>query len=156
MALSALSCVAHFLESGSASADAESLLVLAEERRYSGHRAFVLATYVDSVFARWGDVNLDMCDVDSLFLSMDAMKTPLADVWHHAGLHSVVYRYSGHDLCPLMSSWLDDMRYGDSVARRLALIRAFRCNLCHRFAEIGFRFRLEPDKTLHTLRLLGV
>ena len=50
MALPALSCVAHFLESGSASA--ESLLVLAEERRYSGHRAFVLATYVDSVFAR--------------------------------------------------------------------------------------------------------
>ena len=154
MALSALSCVAHFLESGSASA--ESLLVLEEERRYSGHRAFVLATYVDSLFARWGDVNLDMRDVDSLFLSMDAMKTPLADVWRLAGLHSVVYRYSGHDLCPLMSSWLDDMRYGDRVARRLAIISAFRCNLCHRFADIGFRFRLEPDKTLHTLRLLGV
>ena len=63
MALSALSCVAHFLESGPVSA--ESILVLEEERRYSGHRAFVLATYVDSVFARWGDVNLDMRDVDS-------------------------------------------------------------------------------------------
>ena len=154
MALSALGCVAHFLESGPVTD--ESRLVLEEERRYSGHRAFVLATYVDSVFARWGSVDLDMCDVDSLFLSMDAMKTPLADVWHHAGLHSVVYRYSGHDLCPLMSSWFDDMRYGDRVARRLAIISAFRCNLCHRFADIGFRFRFEPDKTLHSLRILGV
>ena len=90
MALSALSCVAHFLESGPVTD--ESRLVLEEERLYSGHRAFVLATYVDSVFARWGSVDLDMRDVDSLFLSMDAMKTPLADVWHHAGLHSVVYR----------------------------------------------------------------
>ena len=52
MELSALSCVAHFLESGPVTA--ESRLVLEEERRYSGHRAFVLATYVDSVFARWG------------------------------------------------------------------------------------------------------
>ena len=52
MALSVLSCVAHFLES--APVTDESRLVLEEERLYSGHRAFVLATYVDSVFARCG------------------------------------------------------------------------------------------------------
>ena len=153
MALSALSCVAHFLGSASVS---EELLVIEEERRYSVHRAFVLGTYVDSVFARWGDVILDMRDVDSLFLSMDAMKTPLADAWHLAGLHRIVYRYSDHDLCPLMSSWFDKMRYGDSVIRRSALLSAFRCNLCHRFADIEFRFIREPDNTLHHLRNLGV
>ena len=153
MALPALSCVAEFLVG---EASSESLLVVEEERRYSRHRAFVLSTYVDSLFARCGEINLDMRDVESLFLNMDAMKTPLADAWRLAGLHRVVYRYSDHDLCPMMSSWFDDMRYGDGVTRRLALIRAFRCNLCHRFADIGFRFRLEPDKTLHNLRILGV
>ena len=70
MALSALSCVAHFLES--VPVTDEELLVLEEERCYSVHLAFVLATYVDMLVG----VILDMRDVDSLFLSMDAMKTP--------------------------------------------------------------------------------
>jgi hypothetical protein len=153
MALPALSCVAEFLVG---EASSESLLVVEEERRYSRHRAFVLSTYVDSLFARCGEINLDMRDVESLFLNMDAMKTPLADAWHHAGLHRIVYRYADHDLCPLMSSWFDKMRYGDRVIRRSALLSAFRCNLCHRFADIEFRFIREPDKTLHHLRNLGV
>ena len=153
MALPALSCVAEFLVG---EASSESLLVVEEERRYSRHRAFVLSTYVDSLFARCGEINLDMRDVESLFLNMDAMKTPLADAWHHAGLHRIVYRYADHDLCPLMSSWFDKMRYGDRVIRRSALLSAFRCNLCHRFAEIDIIFRMRPDKTLHHLRNLGI
>ena len=153
MALPALSCVAEFLVG---EASSESLLVVEEERRYSRHRAFVLSTYVDSLFARCGEINLDMRDVESLFLNMDAMKTPFADAWHHAGLHRIVYRYADHDLCPLMSSWFDKMRYGDRVIRRSALLSAFRCNLCHRFAEIDIIFRMRPDKTLHHLRNLGI
>ena len=46
--------------------------MLEEERCYSVHLAFVLAAYVDMLVG----VILDMRDVDSLFLSMDAMETP--------------------------------------------------------------------------------
>jgi len=62
-------------------------LVRAEEKLYSGHRAFVLTTYVNSQLVTYGFAHLDMLDADSLLLSIDAMKTPLADAWRLAGRH---------------------------------------------------------------------
>ena len=147
----ALRCVEHFLESEEVAAIGEFELVRAEEQLYSGHRAFVLATYVDSQMWNHGSVHLDMLDTDSLLLNMDAMKTPLADAWRLAGRHRLVYRLDG-DVGPMIAAWFDTLRYGDSVARKLSLIKMFRSGLYPCFAGIGFRLERIPDKTLHYLR----
>jgi len=112
----ALRCVAHFLESEEVAVIDEFESVCAEEKLYSGHRAFVLATYVDSQMWNHGSVHLDMLDTDSLLLNLDAVKTPLADAWRLAGRHRLVYRLVD-DLCPTITSWFDTLRYGDSVDR---------------------------------------
>ena len=151
----ALCCVERFLVSEGVAADAESELVRVEEVRYSGHRAFVLSTYVDSQIANHGSVHLDMRDVDALLLNMDALKTPLADAWRLAGLHRLVYRLGG-DLCPEASSWFDTLRYGVCVDRKLALLKMFRSSLCLCFSAIGFRLECLPDKALHSLRNLNI
>ena len=147
----ALRCVEHFLESEEVAAIGEFELVRAEELLYSGHRAFVLTTYVDSQIANHGSVHVDMLDADSLLLNMDAMKTPLADAWRLAGRHRLVYRLDG-DVGPMIAAWFDTLRYGDSVARKLSLIKMFRSGLYPCFAGIGFRLERIPDKTLHYLR----
>ena len=158
----ALRCVEHFLESEEVAAIDEFESVCAEETLYSGHRAFVLATYVDSQIVNHGSVHLDMLDADSLLLNMDAMKTPLADAWRIAGRHRLVYRIgsaaswfdtsSRGDICPRVAAWFDTLRYGDSVDRKLSLLKMFRSDLCLCFAKIGFRLERIPDKTLHYLR----
>ena len=152
----ALRCVEHFLESEEVAAVGEFELVRAEEKLYSGHRAFVLATYVDSQMVNHGSVHLDMLDADSLLLNMDAMKTPLADAWRLAGRHRLVYRvgtwFDTSDICPRIAAWFDTLRYGDSVDRKLSLLKMFRSDLCRCFAQIGFRLERIPDKTLHYLR----
>jgi len=163
----ALRCVVNFLESEEVAAIGEFELVRAEEQLYSGHRAFVLATYVDSQLMNHGSVHLDMLDADSLLLNLDAMKTPLADAWRLAGRHRLVYRIgsgpvswfdtvSSGDICPRVAAWFDTLRYGDSVDRKLALLKMFRSDLCLCFAKIGFRLERIPDKTLHYLRNLNI
>ena len=151
----ALRCVEHFLESEELAAVGEFELVCTEEKLYSGHRAFVLATYVDSQMVNHGSVHLDMLDADSLLLNMDALKTPLADAWRLAGRHRLVYRLGG-DICPKIAAWFDTLRYGDSVDRKLSLLKMFRSDLCLCFAKIGFRLERIPDKTLHYLRNLNI
>ena len=151
----ALRCVENFLESEEVAAIGEFELVRAEEQLYSGHRAFVLATYVDSQMWNHGSVHLDMLDTDSLLLNLDAMKTPLADAWRLAGRHRLVYRLDG-DVGPMIAAWFDTLRYGDSVDRKLSLIKMFRSGLYPRFAGIGFRLERIPDKTLHSLRNLNI
>ena len=131
-------------------------LVRAEEKLYSGHRAFVLTTYVDSQLMYHGSVHLDMLDADSLLLNLDAMKTPLADAWRLAGRHRLLYMMAGCELCPEVTGWFDDLRYGDSVDRKLSLLKMFRSDLCLCFAKIGFRLERIPDKTLHYLRNLNI
>ena len=159
----ALRCVEHFSESEEVAAIGEFELVCAEEKLYSGHRAFVLGTYVDSQVLTHGSVNLDMRDADTLLLNLDAMKTPLADAWRLAGRHRLVYRigsgtaswfdtWSRGDICPRVAAWFDTLRYGDSVDRKLSLLKMFRSDLCLCFAKIGFRLVRIPDKTLHYLR----
>jgi len=151
----ALRCVENFLESEEVAAIIQFELVRAEEQLYSGHRAFVLSTYVDSQLANHGSVHLDMLDADSLLLNMDALKTPLADAWRLAGLHRLVYRLGG-DLCPEASSWFDTLRYGGCVDRKPALLKMFRSGLCLCFSKIGFRLERIPDKTLYSLRNLNI
>ena len=87
----ALRCVEHFLESEEVAAIGQFELVREEELLYSGHRAFVLGTYVDSQLVTYGFAHLDMLDADSLLLSIDAMKTPLADAWRLAGRRRLLY-----------------------------------------------------------------
>ena len=161
----ALCCVEHFLEAEEVAAIGEFESVRAEELLYSGHRAFVLGTYVDSQVLTHGSVNLDMRDADTLLLNLDAMKTPLADAWRLSGRHRLVYRIgigpvscfdTGGDICPSVAAWFDTLRYGDSVARKLTLIKLFRSDLCLCFAQIGFRLERIPDKTLHSLRNLNI
>ena len=151
----ALRCVEHFLESEEVAAVGEFELVRAEEKLYSGHRAFVLTTYVDSQMANHGSAHLDMLDTNSLLLNMDAMKTPLADAWRLAGRHRLVYRLDG-DVGPGLTAWFDTLRYGDSVDRKLTLLKMFRSGLYLYFAKIGFRLERIPDKTLHYLRNLNI
>jgi len=151
----ALRCVERFLEAEEVAAIGEFALVREEELLYSGHRAFVLSTYVDSQIVNHGSVNLDMLDADSLLLNLDAMKTPLADAWRLAGRHRLVYRIGG-DVCPGLTAWLDTLRYGDSVDRKLTLLKMFRSGLYLYFAKIGFRLERIPDKTLHYLRNLNI
>ena len=125
---------------------------------YSGHRAFVLATFVDSVIDHFGEVSIAMDEMGALFSAMDIVKTPLSDAWRLAGRHRLVYRFNGADMCPIVSSWFDALRSGELVDRQLALIRMFRCGLCRHFAEIGFHtHRVNPDLALMgTLRNLGI
>ena len=152
----ALRCVEHFLESEEVAAVGEFELVRAEEQLYSGHRAFVLTTYVDSQMVNHGSVHLDMLDADSLLLSIDAMKTPLADAWRLSGHHRLLYMMAGCELCPEVTSWFDDLRYGDPVTRKIALVRVFRSNICLCFDRVGFRAERIPDKALHSLRNLNI
>ena len=163
----ALRCVENFLEAEEVAAIGEFALVREEELLYSGHRAFVLGTYVDSQVLTHGSVNLDMRDADTLLLNLDAMKTPLADAWRLAGRHRLVYRIGigpvswfdpvrCGDICPSVAAWFDTLRYGDPVGRKLTLIKMFRSDLCLCFAKIGFRLERIPDKTLHSLRNLNI
>ena len=152
----ALRCVVNFLESEEVAAIGEFELVRAEEKLYSGHRAFVLSTYVNSQLVTYGFAHLDMLDADSLLLSIDAMKTPLADAWRLAGRHRLLYMMAGCELCPEVTCWFDDLRYGDSVDRKIALLRVFRSNICLCFDQVGFRVERIPDKTLHYLRNLNI
>ena len=152
----ALRCVENFLESEEVAAIGEFELVRAEEQLYSGHRAFVLSTYVNSQLVTYGFAHLDMLDADSLLLSIDAMKTPLADAWRLAGRHRLLYMIAGRDLCPEVSRLFDDLRYGEFADRKLALSRVSRSHLCSCFGMVGFRLERIPDKTLHYLRNLNI
>ena len=141
----ALRCVERFMESEEEAAIVQFDLVYEEEKLYSGHRAFVLSTYVNSQLVTYGFAHLDMLDADSLLLSIDAMKTPLADAWRLAGRHRLLYMMAGCELCPEVTCWFDDLRYGDSVDRKIALLRVFRSNICLCFDQVGFRLEHIPD-----------
>jgi len=63
---------------------------------------------------------------------------------------------AGCELCPEVTCWFDDLRYGDSVDRKIALLRVFRSNICLCFDQVGFRLEHIPDKTLYYLRNLNI
>ena len=156
--LSALFQVERFVDHRVKTADVDFLLVHAEEKLYSGHRAFVLATFVDSVVAYFGEASIAIDEMDALLSALDSVKTPLADAWGRAGRHHLVYRYDGSDLCPIVSSWFDVLRSGAKVDRQVALIKMFRCNICLHFDDIGFQLRRTDNDValLGALRTLGV
>ena len=156
--LSALWHVERFVDARIKADDAEFLLVREEERVYSGHRAFILTTYVDSAIVRYGVPSIDVNDMYHLLLALGSVKTPLADAWRLAGRHRLVYYYDGAEMCPIMSKWFDTLRWGELGDRQTALLRLFRDDVCFRFYLIGFQLRrVNPDVAiLDTLHNLGV
>jgi len=74
--LSALFQVERFVDHRVKTADVDFLLVHAEEKLYSGHRAFVLATFVDSVVAYFGEVSIAIDEMDALFSALIRSRPP--------------------------------------------------------------------------------
>ena len=158
MALSALGHVERFVSARIKEDDAEFHLAKLEEKLYSGHRAFVLSTFVDSVTMRYGEPSISIEEMPCLLLALGSVETPLADAWRDAGRYRLVYMFDGVALGPTQSSWLDELRSGTMRERQMALIQLFRCGICYNFGLIGFQLRRDKSDVamVGALRNLGL